>query len=259
MSESLLVQRHEGVVIVTLNRPERLNALSADLMDALNALWDALAGDPGVRAVVLTGAGRGFCAGADAEFLSSNRTQRAPGVRGELNFLPGAVVDFPVIVAVNGVCAGGGLHFVADADIVIAATDAVFMDPHVSVGQVSGIEPASLALRLPVGIIARLALLGAAERMSAQRAYELGMVSELVDPGQLLPRAQELAETVGSASAESVRRTRRALRRVTDGLLESYLEAGWDEVRSHWSHPDASEGPRAFAEKRPPRWSDPLR
>jgi enoyl-CoA hydratase/carnithine racemase len=257
MSELVLTTRRpNGVVVVRLNRPDRLNALSADLMDALHGLWQELKEDVNLRAIVLTGEGRGFCSGADAGFLSAERAPRGKGVDDELDFLPGRILDVPVIVAVNGVCAGGGLHFVADADIVIASDKASFVDPHVSVGQVSGIEPASLALRLPLPVIARLALLGTAEHLTVQRAFELGLVTELVDPEKLLDHAIALADAIAQASPQSVRATRRALRRVAD-RLEPLLEAGWDDVQKHWTHPDATEGPRAFAEKRAPRWSDP--
>jgi enoyl-CoA hydratase/carnithine racemase len=142
---------------------------------------------------------------------------------------------------------------------VLASPTASFLDPHVSAGQVSGIEPPSLAMRLPLGIISRMALLGAAERLSAQRAYDLGMVSELVDGDALLDRAIALAEQLAAASPESVRRTRRVLRRLTDQTLEPIMRQGWDDVQDHWSHPDADEGPLAFAEKRPPVWAAPRR
>src|SRR5439155_8980254 len=102
----------------------------------------------------------------------------------------------PVITAVNGICCGGGFHWVADADIVIAATDAQFFDPHVSVGQVVAIEAIGLIRKMPFEAVMRMALIGRYERMSAQRALELGMISEIVDPpGQLRAVAQELAET----------------------------------------------------------------
>ncbi len=247
-----------GVLLVRLNRPDQLNALSAELMDALEALWREVAGRQDVRCVVLTGNGRGFCSGADTGFLSADRAPRGEGVDGELSFLPGRTLDVPVIAAVNGVCAGGGLHFVADADFVIAAHRATFLDPHVGVGQVSGIEPPSLVLRLPVPVIARMALLGTAERLTAQRMYELGLVTEIVDtsdrPEALVARSVELATAVAAASPAAVRATRRSLRRLTDAATEPYLAAGWAEVQQHWSHPDSVEGPQAFAEKRQPRW-----
>ena len=126
MTKSLAVEEHPAGVV--LDRPERLNALSAALMDELTASWVDLARREDLRCVVLTGNGRAFCAGADTGLLASDRAPRGAGLDGELSFVPGRVLEVPVVVAVNGVCAGGGLHFVADADIVIAATSASFVD-----------------------------------------------------------------------------------------------------------------------------------
>jgi enoyl-CoA hydratase/carnithine racemase len=254
--EVLLVEPlASGIVVVRLNRPAALNALDADLMGRLEQLWVELSHRPDLRCVVLTGTGRAFCSGADAGFLGAERAPRGADLDGELAFLPGRVLSVPVVVAVNGVCAGGGLHFVSDADIVIASPSASFLDPHVSVGQVSGIEPAALALRLPLPVIARMALLGRAERVPAQRLYDLGLITELVaEDVDLVARAVEIAAAIAAASPAAVRSTRAALRRLTDQVLEPFLQAGWADVQRHWSHPDAAEWPRAFAEKRPPAW-----
>jgi enoyl-CoA hydratase/carnithine racemase len=255
VQEPLLVERPDPTIaLVRFNRPERLNAMNADLMDRLEATWYALARDRGLRCVVVTGNGRGFCTGADAGFLSDERGPRGAGLDGELSMVPGRVLDVPVIVAVNGVCAGGGLHYVADADIVIASTAASFLDPHVSVGQVTGVEPPSLALRLPLAVITRMAILGRHERISAQRAYELGLVSELTEPDALVPRALELARAVASNSPAAVTASRRVIRHLMDELVEPSMRLGWDRVQAHWSHPDATEGPAAFVAKRDPDW-----
>src|SRR5262245_22952795 len=112
---TLVVEQDEGVLVVTLNRPDALNALDVELMAELKQLWAGL--PAGVRCIVVTGAGKGFCAGADMSLLKSDRDDAAATVADELAFLPGERVEVPVIVAVNGVCAGGGLQFVADADI----------------------------------------------------------------------------------------------------------------------------------------------
>lgn len=254
--EALLVEAlASGIVVVRLNRPTALNALDADLMGRLEQLWLELSLRQDLRCVVLTGTGRAFCSGADAGFLSAERAPRGAGLDGELAFLPGRVLSVPVVVAVNGICAGGGLHFVSDADIVIASQSASFLEPHVSVGQVSGVEPVALALRLPLPVIARMALLGRAERVTAQRLYDLGLISELVAEGaDVVGRAVEIASAIASASPAAVRSTRAALRRLSDHVLEPFMRAGWVDVQQHWSHPDAAEGPRAFAEKRSPVW-----
>ena len=97
-------------------------------------------------------------------------------------------VGKPVITAVNGVCAGGGLHWVADADVVIAASDATFVDPHVSIGQVSALETIALMRKMPAEAVLRMALVGSHERLTAARAYELGMISQVVDPPEAAAR-----------------------------------------------------------------------
>jgi enoyl-CoA hydratase len=161
----------------------------------------------------------------------------------------------PVICAVNGTCAGGGLHFVADADIVLAASDATFLDPHVSVGQVTAFETIGLARKMPFESVMRMALLGRHERMSAQRAHSLGMISQVVDPPeQLRQTAQSLAELIAENSPAALAATKRALWDALEAGLTDACKAGAKELVSVWGHPDQEEGPRAFAEKRSPEW-----
>jgi enoyl-CoA hydratase/carnithine racemase len=251
----LLVDRHDYVLVVTLNRPERRNALDESLLSALRGLW----GDPealrGTRCIVLTGADPGFCSGADMSLLSRDRSDAPRTAREELEFLPGRRVECPVVVAVNGVCAGGGLHFVADADIVVASEQAIFLDPHVSVGQVSALEPLTLWPRVQAAAIARMALIGSSERLTAAEALRVGLVSEVVPATALHERALELAAAVSANSPAAVAATRKVLRTFEEGLLEDALEDGWAAIREHWAHPDAREGPQAFTDKRQPRWA----
>jgi enoyl-CoA hydratase/carnithine racemase len=161
----------------------------------------------------------------------------------------------PVITAVNGICAGGAFHWVADADIVIAASDAQFFDPHVSVGQVVAIEAIGLMRKMPVEAVMRMAFVGRYERMGAQRAYELGMISEIVDPPERLREvAQELAEKIAKNSPAAMAATKRALWGALEHGLTDACRAGAGELTGMWGHPDQAEGPAAFAEKREPEW-----
>jgi enoyl-CoA hydratase/carnithine racemase len=213
---SLLVERRRPVGWLTFNRPEVGNALDASMIDALPGAWAELDSDPEVRAIVVTGAGRAFQTGLDVVQLSRNpealrdisrRTRRA-----DLRLTGWHLgVVKPIIAAVNGVCAGGGLHFVADADMVIASSAASFLDPHVSVGQVSAFETIGLARRAAFGSVARLALTGAHERVSAADARRLGWVSEVVPAGELRPAAQRLGELIAENDPEAVAATKRAL------------------------------------------------
>jgi enoyl-CoA hydratase/carnithine racemase len=251
----LLSHRDGAALVVTLNRPDRANALDDALMDALAELWTAAAADRELRCVVVTGAGRAFCAGADAAMLTAPRQRLGDTARAELDFLPGHRLSVPVIAAVNGACAGGGLHFVADADIAIAAAPARFLDPHVSVGNVTALEPLMLRLRMRPDVLTRMALLGRAETLDAAAAERAGLVSEVVPAADLPARALALAAAIGRNSPAAVRLSRRVLRGFEDRLLAADLDLGWELVRRHRAHPDATEGPQAFLEKRIPRWS----
>ena len=145
MSDCLLVEREGHVVTLTLNRPERLNALNGELIGALGAAWEQIDADPEVRAVVVTGAGRAFCSGADVDALASRPGEGAASEPVNPRFTARHKRVFkPVITAVNGVCAGAALHFVADCEIVIASDAASFVYTHVNVGQVAALEPIGL-------------------------------------------------------------------------------------------------------------------
>jgi enoyl-CoA hydratase len=140
---------------------------------------------------------------------------------------------------------------------VLAASDATFLDPHVSIGQVSAIETIGLMRKMPAEAVLRMALVGAHERLSAARAYELGMVSEVVDPPQRLhDAAQELAEKVARNSPAALRATKRALWGALEHGLTDACKAGAAELVGLWGHPDQVEGPAAFAGRREPRWQD---
>lgn len=251
----IVVDRAGTVLEVTLNRPHVLNALDVATMNALRQLWHDEQTLAGVRCIIITGAGAAFCSGADVELLDSERSDAAVTAADELAFLPGASVEVPVIAAINGVCAGGGLHFVADADIAIAADEATFLDPHVSMGQVSALEPLSLLSVMRSDTLTRMVLLGRHERLSAAEAQGAGLVSERVPGERLMPRARELASLIARNSPAAVRGSRRVLRRFESALLHEHLEAGWAEIRRHWEHPDASEGPQAFVARREPEWT----
>ena len=253
--KSVLVERDEYIAVVTLNDPDTLNALSSEMMQELGRIWPELAADPTCRVVVLTGAGeRGFCSGLRAQNIDT-----APGKRpsGFPRFTPRQCGLWkPVIVAVNGVCASGGLHFLSHAEIVIASETARFLDTHVSVGQVSGLEATCLARRIPLEVVLRMVVLGRSERLAAKRALELGLVSELLPPDQLLDRALELGRLAAANSPHAIRHSLQALWQGLDLGLDEALENAWNHIVEHRSHPDSREGGRAFLEKRTPEWLD---
>ncbi len=215
--ETLLLERRGPVGWLVFDRPEAANAMNAQMMHELEHAWRELDADPGVRVIVNTGSGDSFQTGVDVAQMSRDRDalreQSRRTKRFELRFTAWQLgIRKPVIAAVNGVCAGGGLHFVADADVVIAAADATFLDPHVSVGQASVYESIALAKKSPAEPVLRMAFLGRHERMAARRAYQLGIVGEVVDPpARLRPVAQELAERIAREEPARLASTKQAL------------------------------------------------
>lgn len=258
LEDGPVVSRVDGdALVVRLNRPSASNALDVAMMDALDGLWQAAAQARHLRCIVVTGEGRAFCAGADTSMLAAPRERLGDDAAAELRFLPGARVDVPVVVLVNGVCAGGGLHFVADADVCIASEAARFLDPHVSVGQVTALEPLLLRFRMRPDVLARMVLLGRDEVLDAQAALAAGLVSEVVAPADLAARGHAIAASIGRGSPEAVRLSRRVLRRFEERLLATDLDLGWELIQRHRNHPDALEGPQAFMDRRDPVWKDP--
>lgn len=259
--ETLKVERHGHVGWLIFDRPETLNAMNNLMRDELADAWLELDNDPEVRVIVHTGEGRAFQTGVDVAEIASDgvgmERYRRSVEDWDLHFTAWhQQVWKPVITAVNGICAGGGFHWVAEADIVIAASDAEFFDPHVSIGQVVAIEAIALMRKVPVEAVMRMAFVGRYERMSAQRAFELGMISEVVDPPERLREAaQELAEKIARNSPAAMRATKKALWGALEHGLTDACKAGAQELVSMWGHPDQEEGPRAFAEKREANWS----
>lgn len=259
--ETLRYERRDGVAVVTLDRPRRGNAINGAMSRELPRAWEDIKKDPEVRVVVVTGAGeRAFCTGFDMGDVAGGTASVGEAEdRGTLEALKFTALQNrcwkPVITAVNGMATGGGLHFVADSDIVICSDAATFFDNHVRVGLVAGLEPVGLARRIPLEAVLRMALLGGAERLGAARALELGLVSEVVARDRLLPRALELAAMIAEHSPTALARTKRAIWESLNFGLDEALERTWSIIRAHGAHADLREGPRAFAEKRRPRWA----
>jgi enoyl-CoA hydratase/carnithine racemase len=258
INDTVLLEKRGKVAIVTLNRADAGNAHNGQMGEALDATWAHLQKDDDTWAVVLTGAGnRHFCTGAD---MRAAVQQHQPGFTGRGVTPWGDIPENfwkPVICAINGVVAGGGWHFFWQSDFSIAVDDATFLEPHVSVGWVPLREMLGMATKAPLPIVARMALLGTKERLTAQRAYELGIVTELVSREQLMPRAIELAQAICEQAPLAVRATKEALVRAHDLRYTTRdLYAHMDVVRQYVDHDsdDGKEGPRAFSQKRPANW-----
>ena len=257
--QRLIVEKSQGVGWLILNRPDAGNAFDALMLDELEQAWAQLDADPEVRVIVNTAVGKAFCTGMDVVQVArdkaamrkhSRRTRDATLKISSWH----CEVWKPVIAAVNGVCAGGGLHLVADADIVIAAEQATFVDPHVSVGQAVAYEAITLLRKSPMEAITRMALVGAGERISARRAYELGIVSQVVPVEELRTAAGQLAAAIATNSPTAMRATKKALWYSLEVGLTEAKAAAAEEIWRLRNHPDHAEGARAWREKRPARW-----
>jgi enoyl-CoA hydratase/carnithine racemase len=257
--DDLLYERDGHIARITLNRPERGNALTAGMQARIRAVWDEVRENPEIRVAIITAAGeRHFSTGADVGIVAeSGRVSAGDGpMSDEVFWSPRQNrVWKPVVVAVNGVANGGGLHLVVDSDIVVASTNATFMDTHVNVGMVGAIENIGLTKRLPMGTALRMTLQGKAFRLSAERAYQLGLVDELVEPAELLSTAEQIAQDIAKNSPHAVTLSKQALWSAQEMGYHHAMEYGWALLRMHWAHPDFAEGPRAFAERRDPEWT----
>jgi enoyl-CoA hydratase/carnithine racemase len=268
---TIAIERAGRSACIRLDRPHVLNAINDAMIREINQAASELEHDADVWTIILTGTGRALCAGADVNkagieekgnytsgldlqgerILGSTRQWNAP----QEATVPYLEMTKPMICAVNGICAGAGLDLVTTSDIVIASHEATFFDPHVSIGVVSAREAIRLARVLPLNITLRLALMGKHERLSAQRAYELGLVSELVTTDKLMTRAWEIAEVINRNAPLAVRGTRLAIRKTLSlPTYEAELLAENYRMKVAVTE-DAQEGPRAFLEKREPRWN----
>jgi enoyl-CoA hydratase/carnithine racemase len=261
--ESIRYEVADRIATITFDRPDRLNALSPAMIGELREAYARAEADPDVWILLITGNGRAFCTGADVSeipddgrvvyeepYLSTYAQWEAP----QEGTPPFRTMTKPIVTAVNGLCCGAGLDLVTTGDIVIASERAEFFDPHVSIGLVAGREMVRLARALPTNIAMRFALMGKQERMSAGRAYELGLVSEVVEHDQMLERAREIASLVNRNAPLAVRGTRLAIRRGRDlPMHEAEIMAETFRERVVRTD-DAKEGPQAFLEKRDPVW-----
>ena len=207
----------DRVATVTLNRPEKLNAFNRVMLDEFADVWGRVRGDDDVHAVVIRAAGeRAFSVGLDvadpAARAATTATvpfnQRDPG----MSLGPRANrVWKPVVCAVHGMAAGGAFYWINESDIVICSDDAQFFDPHVTYGMTSALEPIGLRWRIPLGEALRWALMGLDERMTAERALQIGLVSEVVPRAALWERAHEIAALIAAKPTVATQGTVRAI------------------------------------------------
>ena len=254
-----------GVAWITLDRPDVLNAFNSQMLVELRSLWRSLRGDDSVRCVVLDAAGdKAFCTGVDRE--EALGADAGASVFGEAGgpfhfddpgeWLGPKANDLwkPVIAAVHGIACGGAFYLLGEVDVIVAADDATFFDPHVTYGMAAVFESVHMLQRMPLGEVLRMQLTGAHERLSARRAYEIGLVSEVVPRDQLAAAAERLARVIASQPPLAVQATLRTVWAAQDLPRRQALDAGVALVAAGNTPEQLAEGQRVFASGERVQW-----
>lgn len=246
-------ERIGRVEVLRLNRPEARNAVNGDLAQAMEAALDDLEIDDQVQAVVITGRGNVFCAGADLKVVAQGRGQELATKRGGFAGLVTRDFPKPLIAAVNGHALAGGFEVVLACDLVVAADDANFGLPEVTRGLFAA---AGGLIRLPKRIARALAteIALTGEPISSQRAHEVGLVNRVVPLDQVLPEALALAERISANGPVAVRNTLRMIREAGELTEAEAWPRNYELALEVFATKDSIEGARAFAEKREPQW-----
>ena len=268
--ETLLYEEKDGVAWVTLNRPDTFNAFNAKMQQELRDLWRGLRRNDEVRCVVLTGAGdKAFCSGIDrvetmADYGKPQASKQKTVGSGSTPFMfddPGANIGpktndlwKPVIAAVNGIACGGAFYMLGEVEFIIAAETATFFDPHVTYGMTASFEPMHMLQKMPFHEIMRLSLLGNYERLSAKRAHEVGLVTEVVPADKLREAAEWAAKIIASQPPLAIQGTVRAIWAAQDLPRTQALSMAYAFVGLGTNKESIQEGQKAFASKDRPKW-----
>lgn len=247
-----IYEKRDKVAYITLNRESAANAFNVQMCDEMRAIWTDFNNDDDSWVAIVTGAGeKYFCAGVD---VKESRTRPMGHI-----WLPVArimeEIHKPIISAVNGICCGGGLHFLSDTDIIIGSTNASFFDSHVNVGLVSGWEPIGLSRRIPLNYVLRMTLQGKKYKIDAQEALRIGLVTEIVEPDQLQSKAEEIARDILENAPLATRWSKHAIIEGLNHGMRDSLELSAYMLKEVWDTEDRAEGARAFAERRKPNWT----
>ena len=245
---AVLTERRGRVMVITLNRPEAMNAINGALSEGLRSAVQELDSDSGLTAGVVTGAGKGFCSGMDLKAFS-----RGEDIGPMLEFVQNGATK-PLVGAIEGFALAGGLELALSCDLLVAARGAKLGIPEVGVGLfAAGAGLFRLPGRVGYGTAMEMAITG--DPITAEEAAAHGLVSRLTEPGEALSAALVLAERIARNAPLAVAASKQLIR-ATQGATEEEL---WKIQRPHmatvWKSGDAKEGPRAFAEKRPPEWT----
>jgi enoyl-CoA hydratase len=248
MTDAVRTSRDEAVLVITLQRPEVKNAIDSAMSLGILAALAELDGDDNLRVGVLTGAGGTFCSGMDLKaFARDGLPERVDDI-----FRNGC--RKPLIAAIEGVAVGGGLELALIADLLVASSDARFGSPEVTFGLFPG-GGALLRLprSLPQSVVSEMALTG--EPLSAESALQHGLIVRMCDPGHALDSALELAARIARNAPLGVQAVKRLVRLAPGGTEDELWPVQRELVDAVFHSADAQEGARAFAEKRPARWT----
>ena len=255
MSELVRSERRGAVALLTLDRPDALNALDAPLLEALGAALAALARDPGVRALVVTGAGRAFCAGADIEAMRRMDVLAAESFSRLGHRVLGALEDLPVptLAAVNGFALGGGCELALACDFVYASAKARFGQPEVKLGLIPGFGGTSRLARRVGPAWAKEIVLGG-EPLPAELAREIGLANRVFEPERLLEAALETAAGMAARGPVAVRLAKRVLQEGQDADVRVAHVLEQHAFATAFGSRDREEGLDAFLAKREPKF-----
>lgn len=243
MSDLIEYTSTDGVALVTINRPDRLNALNDDVIEGLRDAWIRYR-DGDDRCAVLAAAGdRAFSAGADLTDPPADMSRGVPDV--------GVALDKPVVAAVQGHCVGGGWVLVQNCDLAVATTDARFLYPEAKAGIFGGIG-ASLASRVPHKVAMEFLMLG--ETITAERAHQVGMVNKLVEPGAHIDEAMRMAKVIAGHAPLVLAEMKRLTREITPRSPAEEAAIVRRDLGEIAASADRLEGAAAFREKRAPRF-----
>jgi enoyl-CoA hydratase len=247
-------ERHGGVEVVRIDRPEAKNAVNGAVAQGIDVALDAVEHDREVRAVVVTGTGDTFCAGADLKLVAAQRSNEMYTKKGGFAGFVTRRFPKPVIAAVNGTAVAGGFEIALACDLVVAADTAVFGLFEVKRGLFAAAGGLiRLPRKVPVNVAMEISIVGST--IDAARAHQLGLVNRVVPASEVVPVALELAELIAANAPLAVRATRTMVQEAVELSETEAWKRNAELQREVFAHPDAVEGATAFAEKRPPVWT----
>jgi len=255
MPEFCQAERNGRIFEVTIDRPEVMNALHPPANQELSDAFDEFVADPELWVAIITGAGdRAFSAGNDLKYTAKAEGQLAAVEKGFAGLTSRFDNPKPVIAAVNGIAMGGGFEIALACDLIVAADSAVFALPEPRVG-LAALAGGMHRLPRMIPLKHAMGMLLTGRRVSAQEGYDIGFVNEVVPAAELMPAARRWAEQILECAPISVRASKQsALEGLDQPTLEAAMSGRYDQVHALLKSEDFLEGPRAFAEKRPPNW-----